>query len=389
MTSTGNCLPAPAAPSRSRRAILAAASGFLAVGGGFALGSLLGRILKTSPGFREAAPWLLAAAPLLIFGAILLHELGHLAGGRLSSFRFLLLTAGPLRVERRGEGVRLTWNRNLSLWGGIAASAPFGESAQSEASLRKGMILVLAGGPAASLAGALALPLGLTAGADHPAAALIAVFFGLLSAAIALATLLPTSFGGFLSDGARLLQLIRADEEGRRWVHIAALSSLSLSVRPRNWPRAAVEAATQAGGARQDAATAALLRAAWHLDRKEIAETRQWLQAAIDGSGCLPAAAKPSIHIAAAWFYALYEADPARARLHFEAASRPGFVAPGALAAAEAAVLMTEGQRREAEILVEKAAKMSGGQTPIAAELHAEMISELRQRLSAASSPEN
>ncbi len=43
--------------------------------------------------------------PLYVFLVILLHELGHLAGGKARGMRFLLLIVGPRRRRRTGWGV--------------------------------------------------------------------------------------------------------------------------------------------------------------------------------------------------------------------------------------------------------------------------------------------
>ena len=87
--------------------------------GGGALGWLAGRALPDIS--DEAAPDLplvIAVALLSVFGAIALHELGHVLGMLAANFRVLLYVVGPLKISREGDRLRLRLNRDLALAGG-------------------------------------------------------------------------------------------------------------------------------------------------------------------------------------------------------------------------------------------------------------------------------
>ena len=91
--------------------------------------------------------------PLFFIGLLLplplvlaIHEGGHLLGGKLAGFRFALFIVGPLMISRRKDGIKFSVNKSLGAYGGLAASFP-----TTTDNLRKGMTMLVAGGPLASL----------------------------------------------------------------------------------------------------------------------------------------------------------------------------------------------------------------------------------------------
>lgn len=171
-----------------------------------------------------------------LWAALLSHELGHLAAGLAQGFRFSLFAAGPLWIGRRGERVAVAFNRSPLLWGGVAATLPTTREA-----LRRRFAVVVAAGPAASLAVAIA---GLAA-VPH-ASGRVATFVSALawsSFLLFLATAQPFGAGnGLASDGGRLASLLSAGRRGD--VELAFLSVIAAStggVRPRELPAAELE----------------------------------------------------------------------------------------------------------------------------------------------------
>lgn len=151
---------------------------------------------------------------------LLVHELGHLLGGRLVGFRAFLLIVGPIRLERTGQGWSLHLNTDLSLFGGLAGSAP-----TDARDLTRRTAIMVGGGPFVSLllgAGALlALPtLDLLPLQRSTPFSTVLLFFSLMvfggaSTAIGLITLVPLTTSRYLSDGARLLRLFRGGAQLR------------------------------------------------------------------------------------------------------------------------------------------------------------------------------
>lgn len=198
-----------------RQALILFAS---ATGGGL-LGAGLMLATDGAAGDMVPGPAFLAVALVIYMVSIAGHELGHLAAGALAGFRPLLLIVGPLRIERADDRVRAGLNRSLALAGGLALSAPIGVH-----DLRRRTIVLVAGGPLASImlgVQCLAFWSASSAflearGSLAAAAAFSLLLGGVVSLAIGIVTLLPMRVGGFYSDGARLLRLLRDDDETAR-----------------------------------------------------------------------------------------------------------------------------------------------------------------------------
>jgi hypothetical protein len=309
----------------------------------------------------------MALLPLLYMLCVAIHELGHVLGGRLGSFRTLLFIVGPLRVERTATGFRPGLNTSILLGGGLAAMTPVGLH-----DLRRRTVVMVAMGPVVSLmAGAQLLavyqatsPLLLrepTAfGTQLLAFALLAL--GVISLLLGLVTLVPARTGGFYSDGARMLRLMKASEETEREVALIALTGMSMAgTRPREWDRALVEqgAGIRDGGpfevgGRQFAYAHAL-------DNGDIDSAREHLHAALERVDQLPAGARGSLFLAAATFHALYDGDAATARACLARARTGMMAAPHQRRLAEAAVLLAEGDVAGARSVARDAQRLAAG----------------------------
>ena len=57
----------------------------------------------------------LPVGALLLWLTVVWHEFGHVAGGWLAGFRLQLFSVGPLRLERRGDRYRWSFNRAIGL----------------------------------------------------------------------------------------------------------------------------------------------------------------------------------------------------------------------------------------------------------------------------------
>ena len=258
-----------------------------------------------------------------------------------------------------------------------AASVPPPDCIPHGEQMRISMLRLVAGGPLASLFGALAWFPAQVIWRSQPELAFCFGLFGIASFAIFVATMLPLGNGGFVTDGGRILQLLRNLEDGQRWCAMAILSSMSVNLRPKEWPGSLVEAITKGDPATYDGLMAIWMRHSWHLDRKEYPEAKQWLEKGLENVLCWAAAAQPMMHASALYFYAKVEGDPAKARQHLEAARKPGFLSKEAVLVSEAALLRAENDFVKARELVEKARPLilqSAGTNRIAME---EMLTEL------------
>lgn len=148
---------------------------------------------------------------LIVTGHVVLalHEIGHVIGGWIVGYRFRHFIVGPLRVARENGGLRIGPNTDLRRYAGSVGMEP-GRSGHT----RLRTAVLHAAGPAASLlAGAIITLIVLGEPVRH------ADFGGFLvhrqlevlgpgSIIVGLANLVPVSFSGGRSDGARLVDLL-------------------------------------------------------------------------------------------------------------------------------------------------------------------------------------
>lgn len=165
--------------------------------------------------------------------SIAFHELGHLAAGLMQGFRIALYVAGFLGVRGTANGVRVYWNRNAALMGGIAATIP--QTFERGQDLRLKFVRIVAAGPLASLLlsiisfaafYAILQSVETSAGLASRALAFLLFLSGAMSGAIFIATLIPTRAGGFMSDGARLISLLGKDENAQYEEATLALTAM-------------------------------------------------------------------------------------------------------------------------------------------------------------------
>lgn len=163
---------------------------------GFAFGSALGRLLKYQKTGYELDAWLVILLPALVLAGILWHQFGHACFGWLAGYPFRL-------------------HRSLSLWGGVTTSTPRSGQIPSPEAMRQKLLLIVAGGPLASLAGGLlALPAWIY-WESSPNWAVFCALLAFTNLALALSSLVPMTCTGQPSDGQRLLDLLANKKANR------------------------------------------------------------------------------------------------------------------------------------------------------------------------------
>lgn len=305
-------------------------------------------------------PWtgVVVALTAVVAGylAILAHEVGHVIGGRLAGFRFALLVAGPLRVERDSATgrIRAGLNRELSLAGGIAGSLPTDTHA-----LPRRLGLMVAGGPGASflLTGIAAT---LLSGPARHAPPLLTTLLGIMliiSCGLGVVTLIPMRFSGFASDGARLLRLVRGGPDAKREAAVLAIVALSTAgTAPRDWPAETVRDATDMRDGSSDECMANLLAYSRAMDLGDTAGARAALHRALELAGEYPTAFVPALMAEAAFFEGFVSRDAATARAYLaEVPEKTIAVTPFDRLRAEIAVALAEGDRAAAGERIERA----------------------------------
>ncbi len=300
------------------------------------------------------APVLLAVAILVGYLGIAVHELGHVLGGVAARFRFHLYVAGPLRIERDEVTGRLGvgFNRVVSLAGGIVAMLP-----TDTHDLRRRFAMVVAGGPLASFALALAAWAPLALGAPLPPLADVVLgLTALISAGLGIVTIIPINGGGFTSDGGRLLRLVRGGPVAERESAMLPLLALSTAeTPPREWPRELLDTAVALRDATTDECVANLLAYYHALDTGDVELAARRMDRTVATLEAVPPGVAPSIRLEAA-FFAAYRRDAAGAREHLAAVPEKAFgIKPYDRDRAAAALAAADGDPARARELAERA----------------------------------
>jgi hypothetical protein len=326
------------------------------------LGLRFGQSLRAGGGGRLVLDsWdvgaLFATSLLVILVVLLVHEVGHLLGGRLVGFRAFLLIVGPMRLERSGAGWQMYLNKQLSAYGGLAGSV-----ATDARDLRRRTAVMVAGGPVASIVFALSAwlvlsELGLRSLDANSSLPHILGFFTLhllagASAAIGIATLIPMYTSGFLSDGARLLRLWRGGPVAARDSALQAIMGSSLSgVRPRDWDPSLLSAACTLHDDSMFEFMAWQISQMHAADRGDVAQSLSQLRHLLQHIDRVPKMTHPGIHFDAARQFALAGYDD-EARTQIALAKGTVVGAPYLKGMAEVALLVAEGRDVEAAALL-------------------------------------
>lgn len=206
---------------------------------------VLGVLVGLAAGKFDAAgilPWWLGRISLLPFLAgvglsiwphAVVHEAGHAGAGTLFGQRVHGAGIGPWRLERGQRGWH--WRRGGTIRGisGFVVLAP----REGRELGRADQAMYFLGGPLANLVTA-ALGWWALAGLD-PAHWPVSMAWGAVVMALLLGVinLLPFRPGGWYSDGANLLQLLRGGDAARVRLCLSQWLGLSfMGVRPRDWP---------------------------------------------------------------------------------------------------------------------------------------------------------
>ena len=310
---------------------------------------------RLTGGFDVEVPplhWLLVGLLVITLFVILVHELGHVAGGKLAGFRFFMLVVGPFKLIREGMDLRLRLNKALNPGGGLALLLPEDE----HVSVRR-MALYIAGGPVFSLAGGVVLfGVMVALGKAGDAAPGYAGFFLLVSAVMSIAigviTFLPLPSSGFANDGTQLLDLMRGGHRAERKLLMLAVVAESMrGVRPRAWAAGRVQRALAMSEQETDqqAVMASLLGYYHHLDRGDAGTAGGHLDKALAYLDQYPKPLRSAVRLEAAFFEARHRHRLEAAQAHWEAVqTEGGFIEKHVRARAEAALFWTEERYQEA-----------------------------------------
>jgi hypothetical protein len=150
-------------------------------------------------------PW------LAILAVIVVHELGHLVAGWSAGLKFVIIRFGPIEIT---SPLRISFQpgriRGASGWTSMFPA--------TTKRVRDRLLVLLVGGPLANLLSSMAL----ICLVQNRSAFLD--WFAFLSMVIGLANLVPFQRLNLVSDGKRILMLLRGDGQGERWMAILQLA---------------------------------------------------------------------------------------------------------------------------------------------------------------------
>jgi hypothetical protein len=292
--------------------------------------------------------------PLHFFLVILLHELGHLAGGMARGMRFLLLIVGPLRLRRTVSGLKLDWFLRGDTFSGLASAMP-----HVNRSTPRDFLALILGGPLTSLmVAAIAFSLAIALDGRW---AVHAAILGALSALIFAATAIPMRAGGFMSDGMQALELLRGGSAvEQRTTLIAAYAEGLAGVRPRDRNPALLERGLALSG-KEPLRDVSLWWMAYQvaLDRRELDIAGQWLDRVAEGFDGYPAGFRQALACDVAYFAARYRHDLLAATAWY-ARAKGGMVEAPSRALTEAAIALLRGNSNAALVALDLAERKLG-----------------------------
>ncbi len=131
-----------------------------------------------------------------------IHELGHLLTGLLNGFKFNLFVIGPLGLRNENNKVKIYFNKDLSYYGGVAATTPKNINSENAKIFSR---IVLAGPLTSFFWGIICIGFSFLLFGLGKA---LLFFAGIISIAIFFATTIPTKTGVFFSDRKRFQRLI-------------------------------------------------------------------------------------------------------------------------------------------------------------------------------------
>lgn len=210
--------------------------------------------------------------------AILLHEAGHLLPALAMNFELLGFSLGPFRAGR----LHGRWSFHFSLrrlFSGSVSAVP-----RDASRWRSRMLIVVAGGPAATLL------TGIVSGLLLPYTSAVSLSGSFLAALtqisffIFVLGLVPNHATARVRNDARLfLLLLRGNSEtdGILLYHLVAQFQLK-GVRPRDYPRSLIERLAAAQGRPDAMFLYAQTIASWAMDCGDLVTTAAWNQRSVE-----------------------------------------------------------------------------------------------------------
>jgi hypothetical protein len=313
-----------------------------------------GKLLHATGEARGFAhpPFLMSEVYMIVanIGFVVAHEAGHWIAGRALGWRCLEFRIGPLALVRRPEGWRFRRMKFDAFGAVLFSPTTFDDLARS-------LSIHVAGGPAASI---LYLLLCVLIVWQSRSAGLFWLFGAMAQfAPLGVFSLAPITKGLMLSDGYKLIQLMRGGYYAARLqCYMLGNVSRGTPLRPRDWPPELIRIMTEAPASLRGRRECHLMFC--HLmDAGEASAAYPWVARL---AGKPEKSDPPEYALDIAFYLALHQHDPETARKWLGVAGKGA----GAwmYARAQSAIAMAEGRTEEAQWLVEQGLASLATQLP-------------------------
>jgi len=314
----------------------------LFTGAGYFVGAYGMKAADAIPGSTVMAMAVLfLPAFFLVIG---IHEGGHAWAGIRVGFDFRMYVVGPFMWNKEQGVWKFSWNKNVNTMGGMVICLPTDTS-----NISKRFSTYAAGGPLASL-----LLTGLAYGLfqfisvlnndENTGLQILAYFFlmmAFLSMVIFLVTAIPMHFGGFSSDGARVLRFLRGGDKARfEGLLLKIIAGSSGGIRPSLLDLEELNEAKVLAD-KLNAPFGVYLHSFFYqvaFDRGDMDAAEKHLQDYIGEVNEIPQGLKGMVYLDAAFFYAFVRKDIQQA-MHYWEQFKPAAMIPKAMIhATEAAI---------------------------------------------------
>ncbi len=297
---------------------------------------------------------LLALALLFVpifFVVIAIHEVGHALAGVWVGFDFRMYVVGPFMWNKEHGRWKFQWNRNVNTAGGMVVCMPTDTN-----DLGRRFSTYAAGGPVASFLLAI-LSFGvyrLISIADiagHVGLQTLAYIFlvmAFLSLVIFLVTAIPMHFGGFSSDGARVLRFLKGGDVARFEILILKfIAGSTAGLRPKLLDMDELNEANTLA-VKLNAPFGVYLHSFFHqaaFDRGETEEAEHHLLDYINRADEVPEGLRNAVWLDAAFFYAFGKKDLEKALEYWNQFKPAALIPKAQIYATEAAMAVLKNQR--------------------------------------------
>ncbi|MCP5095823.1 MAG: tetratricopeptide repeat protein, partial [Chloroflexi bacterium] len=202
---------------------------------GFVLGWVFGiaSLFEYVPGPESAYSSLsvLLTTPIVLavgfYGTILIHELGHIVGGKLAKFEFAFIAVGPFQISKTSDGLQLSYSGlKSSQIAGRAYSVPIDHD-----DLKSRYLIFIAGGPIATLIQFglfLIIRLALQNSQIFFPWHILLSLFTIVPLIVLPMTVVPWKFNGNGSDGHKIWTLFKRKMDAEFLINSFILSSKSV-----------------------------------------------------------------------------------------------------------------------------------------------------------------